>query len=138
MAENTGSINDNFRRLFLDAKEYVKLQADYLKVLSIEKLTVVVSSLLVVVLSLIFFMGMLFYLFFTLAYFLAPFVGGLAVSFGIITLIYILLLAILLIFRKKLVFNPVLKLLYGLIYDDTDLEESQDEKNENSIVKTEN
>lgn len=137
MAENTGSINDNFRRLFLDAKEYVKLQADYLKVLSIEKLTVVVSSLLVVVLSLIFFMGMLFYLFFTLAYFLAPFVGGLAASFGIITLMYVLLLALLLIFRKKLVFNPVLRLLYGLIYGDPDQEKGNDEKSETTIVKTE-
>ncbi len=132
MAENTGSINDNFQRLFTDAKDFVKLQADYLKVVSVEKITVLVSSLLVILVSLIFSMGIVFYLFFTLAYFLAPFVGGLAVSFGIITLIYVLLLVLLLVFRKKLIFNPVLRLLFQLIYGDR--ETSQNASDEIEVI----
>ena len=115
--------NNNFRQFFDETKEYVKLQANFLRVQSVEKLTVLISSLLIVMMAIVLLAGVLFYLFFTLAYALLPFVGGLAVSFGVITLLYIGLIALLFVFRDKLVVNPVLNLLMKLFYDKSDKDE---------------
>lgn len=124
----TSDTKNNFKQLFDDTKQYVKLQTDYLRVQSVEKLTILLSTILIALIILIFAAGALFYLFFTLAYAISPFVGGLAVSFAIITLLYLILIAILYVFRKKWVLNPILNLLMKLFYDKTDENNSQDNK----------
>ena len=60
----------------------------------------------------------LFYFLFALAYILEPLVGGLMVSFGIIAAINILLIAIVIIFRKKLIISPMVNFLAGLFLNE--------------------
>jgi len=59
----------------------------------------------------------LFYLSFTLAYILDPIVGGLMVSFAMISCFHILLIALIVAFRKKIIINPMTKFIAGLFID---------------------
>ncbi|VBB48442.1 conserved hypothetical protein [uncultured Paludibacter sp.] len=123
MAEASNTNNNNFQQFFADAKEYVKLQTDYLRIQSVEKLTILISTLLIIIVAVVLLAGALFYLFFTLAYALAPVVGGLAVSFGIITLFYLIIAILLLVFRNKWIVNPILNLLMKLFYEKSEEKE---------------
>ena len=112
--ENTPEPAESFQQLYADLKKYVELQAEYLKVEFVEKLTILVSTLLIIILITVLAVAALFYLFFSLAYALEPLLGSLAVSFAIISGIYVLLILFLVILRKRLVINPLVKFLSNL------------------------
>ena len=59
------------------------------------------------------------YLFFTLAYILEPFVGGLMASFAIIAGINLAIIAIIVIFRKRLIISPLVNFLANLFLTDS-------------------
>lgn len=104
----------NFQQLFTEFKKYVELQKEYTKIELVEKLTILLSTLILVLVLIILGMVALFYLLFTLAYVLAPAVGSLTASFAIIGGISLLLIAVTIIFRKKLIVNPMVSFLAGL------------------------
>ena len=116
MTNKSGNIS-NFNQLFTDIKDYVKLQGDYVKIEFVEKITKILSLLLFILIVVVLAIGMLFYLLFSLAYILAPTVGF-VISFGIIAGIYLVLLTVVLIFRKSLIVNPLLRLIVAMFYDD--------------------
>lgn len=97
----------SIRQLFVEVKKYIELQKEYTKLEIIEKLTVLLSTLIIIVIAIILGMIALFYLSLTLAYVIAPLVGGLTASFAIITGLNILLIVILILFRKKLIVSPM-------------------------------
>lgn len=105
---------ESFQQLYADVKKYIQLQAEYLKVEFVEKLTILVSTLLIIILITVLAVAALFYLFFSLAYVFEPLLGSLAVSFAIISGIYVLLIAFLVILRKLLVINTLVKFLSNL------------------------
>lgn len=112
---------ENFQQLYNDLKKYVELQADYVKVEFVEKMTILLSTLLIITLVIILAIAALFYLFFALAYALVPVVGSLAISFCLITGIYLILIALLLMFRKKLIINPLVRFLSKLFLNKTNI-----------------
>ena len=61
----------------------------------------------------------LFYLLFALAYVLEPLVGGLMASFAIIAGINILIMALVIIFRKQLIISPMVNFLANLFLTDS-------------------
>lgn len=117
----------NVQQLYADTKEYLNLQIDYLRLQSVEKLTKVISAVVLVFVSIILFTGLLFYLFFTLAYVLEPVLGSLALSLGVITIFYLILLVLFYIFREVLIVNPLLKIFLNILYDKSE----EKEKDEN-------
>ena len=112
--ENTPEPAESFQQLYADLKKYVELQAEYLKVEFVEKLTILVSTFLIIIIITVLAIAALFYLFFSLAYALEPLLGSLAISFAIISGIYVLLILFLVILRKRLVINPLVKFLSKL------------------------
>lgn len=108
---------ENIQQLFIELKKYLELQKKYTKLEITEKLTILLSTLIFVFLVVVIGMGALFYLSFTLAYVLGPLVGGLMVSFGLITLFHILLILLLVVFRKRLIIQPMLKFIAGLFLE---------------------
>ena len=110
---------ENFQQLFFEFKKYLELQKEYTKLELTEKLTILLSTLIMVLVLIILGMVALFYFLFALAYILEPLVGGLMVSFGIIADINILLIAIVIIFRKKLIISPMVNFLAGLFLNDS-------------------
>ena len=107
---------DNLQQLFVELKKYAELQKDYVKLHLIE--TILVSSLILVLVLVILGIIALFYLSFTLAYVLAPHVGGLMVSYGIITGCIILLIILIIFFRKRLIMQPMVNFLANLLLND--------------------
>lgn len=110
---------ENFQQLFLEFRKYLELQKEYTKLQLTEKLTILLSTLIMVLILIILGMVALFYLLFALAYILEPFVGGLTTSFGIIAGINILLIALVVIFRKPLIISPMVSFLAGLFITDS-------------------
>ena len=105
---------ENLQQLFVEFKKYLKLQKEYTKLEITEKLSILLSAL--VLLSVV---GMvaLFYLSFALAYILDPLVGGLMVSFSIIAAFHLLLVLLVITFRKKLIINPMVNFIAGLFFE---------------------
>lgn len=110
---------DNLQQLFYEFKKYLELQKDYTKLDITEKLTILLSTLIMVLVLIILGMVALFYLLFALAYILEPLVGGLMVSFSIIAAINLLIIAVVVIFRKKLIVSPMVNFLAGLFLNNS-------------------
>ena len=108
---------ENMQQLFIEFKKYLELQKEYTKLEVTEKLSKLRSTLLLVLLVVILGVVVLFHLSFTLVYILAPLVGGLMMSFALITCFHILLIVLLVLFRKKLIIDPTVKLIAELFLD---------------------
>ena len=108
---------ENFQQLFFEFKKYLELQKEYTKLT--EKLTILLSTLIMIVVLIILGMVALFYLLFALAYVLEPLVGGLMASFAIIAGINILIMALVIIFRKQLIISPMVNFLANLFLTDS-------------------
>lgn len=125
MFANDKSI-ETLGQLFEECKKYILLQKEYMRLELVEKLTVLSSTCIMVVIAIILGMMALFYLSFSVAYILAPHVGGLTVSFAIITTFLLLLLAVVYVFRKQLIVRPLVRFMANLFMSseetDTDKE----------------
>ena len=110
---------ENFQQLFFEFKKYLELQKEYTKLELTEKLTILLSTLIMIVIVIILGMVALFYLLFALAYVLEPLVGGLMASFAIIAGINILIMALVIIFRKQLIISPMINFLANLLLTDS-------------------
>lgn len=122
--------NESIQQLISEAKTYLDLQKDYIRLEMTEKLTILLSTLILVLIMVVLGMVALFYFSFTLAYVLAPFVGGLMVSFGLITLFLILVILFIYYKRERLIVSPMVNFLAKIF-----LKESEKEK-EDQIVNT--
>lgn len=109
---------DNLQQLLTELKHYAELQKDYIRLHLVEKLTILVSTLILVFVLLVLGIIALFYLSFTLAYVLEPHVGGLMCSYGIITGGILLLICLIIAFRKKLIVQPMVNFLANLLLND--------------------
>lgn len=109
---------DNLQQLLAELKKYAELQKDYVQLHLVEKLTILASTLILVFVLLVLGIIALFYLSFTLAYVLEPYVGGLMASYGIITGFIILLIILIVVFRKRLIVQPMVHFLANLLLND--------------------
>ncbi|HLP04908.1 MAG TPA: phage holin family protein [Paludibacter sp.] len=117
---NTQEPVGSFQQLYDDVRKYVELQAEYVKVEFVEKLAILLSTLLIIGLVVVLVIVALFYLFFSLAYALLPLLGSLALSFGVISGVYVLLIVFFLTFRRKIVINPLVRFLSNLFLKNQD------------------
>lgn len=111
---NTPEPAENFQQLYEDVKKYVLLQTEYVKVEFVEKLSILLSTLLIISLIIILLIIALFYLFFAIAYAIEPLVGSLSLSFGLISIVYFVLIGFLILLRKRIVINPLVRFLTNL------------------------
>ena len=109
---------DNLQSLFMEVKKYIDLQKDYVKLDITHKLTILLSTLILILVLIVLGMIALLYLSFTLVYILEPHVGGLTISYAIITG-GILLMGILIYgLRKRLIIQPLTNFLVNLLLND--------------------
>ena len=110
---------ENIQQLFFEFKKYIELQKEYTKLELTEKLTILFSTLIMILILIILGMVALFYLLFALAYILEPYVGGLTISFAIIASINVVLILLVVAFRKKLIITPMVNFLANLFLTDS-------------------
>ena len=102
----------------MEVKKYIDLQKDYVKLDITHKLTILLSTLILILVLIVLGMLALLYLSFTLVYILEPHVGGLTISYAIITG-GILLMGILIYgLRKRLIIQPLTNFLVNLLLND--------------------
>lgn len=116
MFTNDKSI-ENIQQLIVELKKYLSLQKKYARLEITEKLTVLLSMLILILIIIILGMVVLFYLSFTLAHVLAPLVGGLVMSFALISLFHLILIIFVITYRKKLIINPMAKFMANLFLE---------------------
>ena len=123
--------NESIQQLISEAKTYLDLQKDYIRLEMTEKLTILLSTLILVLIMVVLGMVALFYFSFTFAYVLAPFVGGLMVSFGLITLFLVLVILFIYYKRERLIVSPMVNFLAKIF-----LKESEKEKEDQIVNAT--
>ena len=109
---------ENLQQLFTESKKYLELQTEYAKLELTEKLTILLSTLILVLILIILGMVALFYFSFTIAYVLAPYIGGLMSSFALITLFLLVIMAVVYRYRQKIIVEPMVKFLANLFLKD--------------------
>lgn len=105
---------ENMRQLFMEFRKYLELQKEYTQLEVTEKLSKLLATLLLVLLVVLLGVVVLFHLSFALVYVLAPLVGGLMMSFALIACFHILLIVLLVRFRKRLIIDPTVKFIAEL------------------------
>ncbi len=101
---------------FEDSRAYLKSQMTLLKLDTVEKLTHIFSSVMLILLTIILFSGALFYLSFAFIWWSQTIFEGLLPGIYLVSAAYLLLLALLYIFRKKWIINPLVKLFSRIFF----------------------
>jgi hypothetical protein len=118
---------ENLQQLFAETKKYVELQTEYAKLELTEKLTILLSTLILVLILIILGMVTLFYFSFTIAYVLAPYIGGLMSSFALITMFLLVLMALVYHYRQRLIVAPMVRFLANLFLRDANKQQPKEE-----------
>ena len=92
---------ENFQQLFFEFKKYLETSKRIYQIRIDGEVNHTFSTLIMILVLIILGMVALFYLLFALAYILEPLVGGLMSSFAIIAGINVVLIALVIIFRKQ-------------------------------------
>lgn len=109
---------DNLQALFTEAKQYLDLQKEYIKLDITHKLIVLLSTLTLILILLILGTIALFYLSSTLTYMLEPLVGSPTISYAITSVGVLLIGAIIYGCRKRLIIQPLTFFLANLFLND--------------------
>ena len=118
---------EKIQQLFTESKKYLELQTEYAKLELTEKLTILLSTLILVLVLIILGMVALFYFSFTIAYVLAPHIGGLMNSFALITLFLLILMAVVYRYRQKIIVEPMVKFLANLFLRNNNQQPKEEE-----------
>ncbi len=117
MFANDKSI-DTLEELFKEVKKYLQLQGEYIKLDTVHKLTILLSTLmLILVMAILGSMG-LFYLSFMLVYAIDSAIHSLTASYAIVGASLLLAAFIVYRMRQKLIFRPTVNFLAKLFLED--------------------
>ena len=105
--------NNAFRKLFEEGKKYINLQIDYAKLTATEKISVILGMSVLFAVILVLSVGAGIYLSFALVYLLEPLVG----SYAIVGAVFLLLIAIVILFKKKLILVPITRFISKVLLD---------------------
>jgi hypothetical protein len=119
---------DTLEQLAEELKKYAGLQAEYASIQLVQKLTVLLSALILVFVMLVLGVMVLFYLSFTLAYVMAPWVGGLMTSYALITAFILLLIVWIATCRQRLIVDPMVRFLTHLFLNEETAHTTPEEK----------
>lgn len=100
-------------------KRYVELQARYVQLDFVSKMTVLIAAVTVGAILFALLSIVILFLSYALALALAPSVGGMPVSCGIIALIYVAMAITVYLLRQRLIINPIANFLGQLFLNKT-------------------
>lgn len=125
----TSQEDDKYRKFVRDAKEYLELQGDMLRLNLVEKISQIVSYLAVVLLGCI--LGLTAFVYFSMAFvfWMKDILGSMLPGFLMVGGFFILLVLLFCLFRKKWLVNPVIRKLSSILFaEGLPKEEADDEE----------
>ncbi len=118
------SYSSSIQTLWTEAKNYLELQKEYLKLDSAEKLSVLLSAVATAAVCLILALAALIFFVIALALWLAKMVGA-AWSFTIVGGAMVLFIIIVLLARKRWIVQPIARFVAGLFVGENEEEEDE-------------
>ena len=118
------SYSSSIQTLWTEAKNYLELQKEYLKLDSAEKLSVLLSAVATAAVCLILALTALFFFVIAFALWLAKMVGA-AWSFTIVGGAMVLFIIIVLLARKRWIVQPIARFVAGLFVGENEEEEDE-------------
>ena len=115
--------SSSLQSLWTEAKSYLELQKEYLKLDSAEKLSVLLSAVATAAVCLILALAALFFFVIAFALWLAKMVGE-AWSFTIVGGAMVLFIIVILLFRKRWIVQPVARFVAKLFVSEDEEEEA--------------
>ena len=118
--------DDKYLTFVKDAKEYIELQGDMLRLNLVEKVSQIISYLVVVIIGL--FLGLTAFVYFSMAFviWMQSFFGSMIPGFLILGAFFIVLLVLFFVFRDKLFVNPIIKKMSGILFNEIEEEEENE------------
>jgi len=107
-----------------DIQEYIEVRLDLLKLQAAEKISKIISNTAVAIILILLLSLILFFLSFAAGYFMASVLNSNVLGFLCVAGFYLLLMLIILIFRKKIIDRPVIKSVVKVFFPKT----GEDEK----------
>lgn len=117
MLEDLGNINKEIR-------EYIEARLDLIKLQAAENISRVISNMTVIIILCLLSSLVLLFLSFSAGYFLASLMNSNVLGFLCVAGFYLLMLLIILLFRKKIIERPVIKSIVRIFFP----EPGEDEK----------
>ena len=118
------SYSSSIQSLWTEAKSYLELQKEYLKLDSAEKLSVLLSAVATTALCLVLALVALIFFVIAFAFWLAKLVG-IAQSFTIMGGVLLLVIIVTLLFRKRWIVQPVARFVAKLFVGEDEEEEEE-------------
>ncbi|MDO4190120.1 MAG: phage holin family protein [Bacteroidales bacterium] len=119
--------NKEYQRLINDAKQYVQMRYDLLKLELLDKLSRIIAYLLVVIITLVLGLTAFVYFSLALAYALKPLFGGMGLPLVIIGLFFVLILVVLFRRKEKIFLNPIITKLSSILFEEQKLDDEPKE-----------
>lgn len=106
--------SSNYKQIIEEVKKYVTLQVDYTKLSVVEKMVILLSTSAMALIIGAFAICVLFYLSFSLESYLSQVLNCEWGAFIIIAAIYLIILFVVIAFRRQLIIDPIAKFLSKL------------------------
>lgn len=103
-----------YSRMKQQLSGYAKLYLRFAKLTLAEKVTVFLTAAAVAIAAFVFSVIFIFYMSLAIAWWISPYIG-IAWAYAIISFVYLLLIVLLLVFRKPLIMNPIARFISRLI-----------------------
>lgn len=130
-----GEDRDAYKSIVKNAKEYGELHLQLLKLNAVGSLSQIISYLIIIIVGALLLMGAFLYFSMILVVWMKQLTGSWIYGFLIMGSIFILLFVILLLLRKKIMVNPIIKKLSSILFKEEVEVELPDEE-ELSVVET--
>lgn len=98
--------DNQLRTFWAELRDTLKLNVDYAKLTAVEKLTVLFTTMALALISLVLVTAIIFFLSLAIAWWIAEGIG-IAWAYCILFGFYLLLLILIIVFRKRLIINPI-------------------------------
>ena len=106
---------ESIGKLFLEFKNYLELQKEFIKLDATEKLTVILSATLITLVILILRSITLLFLIFALAYYLGDALGSLSLGFALVAAFLLLATIVFYLNRNRMIVQPIARFVTKLI-----------------------
>lgn len=127
------NMESEYGKFAKDVKEYLSLRYDLLRIEILEKLSKIIALIVVLFVAVVLGLAALIYFSFVFAFALKEACGSAVPGFLSIGGFFSLLLILLIIFRKQLVLNPLIRIIGGILFhnDNTERQTASTKKEEN-------
>jgi len=134
MSKSSGtSSNGKYRKFIRDGKEYLFTRYDLLRLELLEKVSSIVAVLILAMVGLVLITTVWVYISCILIVWMESYFGNFIPPFIIMGSASLLILVLIILLRERLILNPLIKVFSKILFDHTEKDDNDDEKDNEEI-----